>query len=88
MTAQFARVGWTDRADAEAEYLWVFFDMKDGTKPEGSQLITPSGYVLPRSALILHLKKFERVSEMWDISCQNRHESSCFLLSAQRRVFS
>lgn len=52
MTEQFA--GWTDRADAEAESLWMFSDMKDGTTPEGSQLITPRGYVSPRSALILH----------------------------------
>lgn len=45
ITEPYADVGWTHRADADAEELWVFFDMKDGTKPEGSVLITHCGCV-------------------------------------------
>lgn len=40
----------------------MFSDMKDGATPEGSQLITPRGYVSPRSTLILH-REFEGVCE-------------------------
>lgn len=46
ITEPYADVGWTHRADADAEELWVFFDMKDGTKPEGSVLITHCGCML------------------------------------------
>lgn len=65
MTEQFAHVGWTDRRMLRLNICEWFFDMKDGTKPEGSQLITPRGYVLPRSTLILHL-----VQRMWNVGSE------------------
>lgn len=94
ITEPYADVGWTLCADADAEELWVFFDMKDGTKPEGSVLISIVGACCEDLLqLFISDKRHEtRCSKELTVgvntSCKNWHESSCFLLSAQRPVFS
>lgn len=56
----------------------MFFDMKDGTKPEGSVLITHCGCMLQRSTPVIHLRQKTRgircskeLTDGVNISCKN-----------------